>query len=314
MHTGYLDHKIALDSFSRFFTIYFLFITAILLITLVIFLVHFIQIRLMSEDTNVFRKKLGKPLNEERMLEERDLSRSALDRLYVNVDSINELVDSKELELFLNPFHIDIIHEEYELMRVKYRAIRNRIEDKILQSDGHFQTNRRSITQLQFDLNDPRLPKVTSQRDVLLNSRFNQQIRRHLHQQTADSSPKRVRFRALHSDDTYRGFSRSIYDRPRQEQVITRSTYEQSGFSRFLRNLVGGGGVVDIPRNTSLNIRSSGQSVYWQRLRQRLEADRKNRQMYQFAGLKPFEYMFKYSLPNSLDLVMNKYNRKGTFD
>lgn len=318
-------------------SIYFYFITCILLITLVIFLIHFIRIRLVR-DENVFRKKLGKPLNDEQLLETGDLNRSALDRLYVNVSTINELVDSKELELFLNPFHIDIIHEEYELMRLKYKAIRNRIEDKILQKDGHYQTNRRSITQVYF--NDSRLPRASPQRDVLLNSQFDQQIGSHLHHHQTDSGSKRVRFRDLHNDSSDKRISRRTnrtigftdyqssfaagFMGTFQSDTYPSSNFprftkkaspkEQSGFSKFLPKFVDNA-VTDISMNAPVRNWSGGHSFYWKRLRQRLEAEQKNRQIHQLTGLKPFDsnYIFKYSLPNSLDLV-NKYSKKSSFD
>ena len=314
MHTGDLDHKIALDSYIRFMSAYFIFITCILAITLVIFLLHFIRIRL-ARDQNVFRKKLGRPLSEERLLEERKLSRSALDRLYVDVDTVNELIASSELALYVNPFHIDIIHEEYELMRLKYKEIRNRIEDKILEADGHFQTNRNSIAQLRFDLSDPRLPKA--QKEVLRNSQYNQLIRKHLHRQTDDLSKNLKAFK----DDPSGFFSdpgnqKITANRPRRLPAARSDEVakKQSSLSRFLHRFgVRIGDLPGSPKGRSTGLPKGGQSFYWQRLRQRLEAEQRSKRNRQFASLKPFDsdYMFKYSLPNRLDLVMNKYNKKS---
>lgn len=279
-----------------------------------------------------FRHKLGRPLNEERLLEAGSLNRAALDRLYVDVDSINELIDSRELEIFLNPFQIDIIHEEYELMRAKYKEIRHRIEDRILKMDGHFQTNRKSIAQLHFDLSDPRLPRA--RKTVLLDTQFNEQIRKQLHHQMDDGS-KRVHFRelALKSDpnksdlnktskeiafagtnatskndrgfqgyqDNYQAYSRHLI-KPIHQMIKNKFSKEQFSLSRFLRRFVSGGGgsnTADKPKRPPVND-PPNQSFYWQRLRQRLEAEQRSS-----------DFFFKYSLPNSLDLLMNKYNKKS---
>ena len=214
-------------------------------------------------------------------------------------------------------------------MRLKYKEIRNRIEDKILEQDGYFQTNRCSIVQLHFDFSDPRLPK--SQKEVLQNSRFNEQTHSHLHQHK--DQPKRVHFRDSSENKFSKRINRTIRDdqsnfqssgnypkfgnnRPAQRN---RNEFSKrtSRLSRFLRKFVGGDEVSRNSTNSRLTgystgnlTKSNGQSFYWQRLRQRFEAERRKRTNY-FTSLNSFDsgYMFKYSLPNSLDLVMKKYSR-----
>ena len=99
MHTAELDHQIKLDSYLRFRIGYFIITTCILFEELIIFLIHFIKIKLSSkkEDPNLFTKKLGSPLAGEIVLEQKNLNRSELDRLYLNVDTINKLIKPAEL-------------------------------------------------------------------------------------------------------------------------------------------------------------------------------------------------------------------------
>ena len=140
MRTAELDHQIKLDSYLRFMIGYFIIITCILLVALIISSIHFIKIKLSSrkeEDPNLlFAKKLGSPLADEIVLEQKNLNSRELDRLYVNVDTINKLIESAEFNLHFNPFQIHAVNEEYQLMRLKYKRLRLRIKKLILKKDG----------------------------------------------------------------------------------------------------------------------------------------------------------------------------------
>ena len=54
-----------------------------------------------------FLGKFGEPLIEEIQLEDENLKRTILDRMYINVITVNEIINSDELYTYLNPFKID---------------------------------------------------------------------------------------------------------------------------------------------------------------------------------------------------------------
>ena len=154
---------------------YFLFITLILIVTLTIFFIHWVTNKLRKEK-KTFLNKLGGPLIEEIQLEEQNLKRAILNRMYTNVNAINEIINSNELYVYLNPLDINIINEEYQLMRLKYRRLKNKIEDKILKLDAHFYSNRNSIALSDFVFINHRIAARGLQKELpQIKSNFNTQ-------------------------------------------------------------------------------------------------------------------------------------------
>ena len=154
---------------------YFLYITFTLIVTLIIFLTNWITNKLRKEK-KTFLNKLGEPLIDEIQLEDENLTRTVLDQMYINVITINEIIDSNELYTYLNQFSIDVIDEQYQLMRLKYRRLKNKIENKIFELDGQFQSYQYSIGQPGVVFNNRRIARGL-QKELSINSKFNQQIK-----------------------------------------------------------------------------------------------------------------------------------------
>ena len=313
VHSGNLDHKIKLESYSRFMTGYFLVITLILILTLIIFFTHWITNKLRKGE-KTFLDKLGEPLIEETQLEEDNLKRIILDRMYIDVIAINEIMDSNELYTHLNLFNIRIVNEEYQLMRLKYRRLKNKIEDKILKFDGHFQTNRSSIAQLNLDLTNHRIVRAL-QKEIQLNSKFNQQIKSHFNAQ-AHLSQKSDKLINLENNSNWKNAHNNDlrpYFLPNHNPNRTQSNLNQN---------------VNINLNkkvTDSNLTSNVSNFFFEFIPKKVfhnEVDllpKSNRhtgeeKLKVKQNLKPFlkikdDYMFKYSLPNNLDLLVKKYNK-----
>lgn len=269
IHTASLDHRIELDSYIRFMSAYFLFITCILITTLVIFMIHFITIKFKKKQ-NTFLAKLGKELYEEELLTHESIERNDLNKLYVNIDTINQLMNSREFYMFLNPFQVNIINEEYQLMRLKYKRIKDKIEDKILELDGHFQQNRNSIAQLNSDFTD-RFPLNIAQRELLANARFNQQLKAFFHPQTKQfNAPINLK---------------------NKKNLTEHNLFKKLKFSPKFSIWNNTRRSISDEDNKNANKKFLNKSG--QRKRVAIKSD----------------YLFKYSLPNNMDLIVRKYNK-----
>lgn len=242
-------------------------------------------------------RKLGNQLKEESLLKIEDLDRNELDRLYLDVKIINQIIDSSELQNYLNT-HIDLIDEQYQLMRLKYRIIQNKIENKILKQDGHFQMNRDSIIQLISNFTDPRLSKIR-QRDILIKSQYNQQIKTYLHVQNGE----KVNFQSAPSNpEAVNSSTNEVNELSKSNSNNKKSKNRTILNSSFLKNT----------KSTNLISSSSNSSNQFKSIKFNLKPTKLNSN-YSNLELKTnrvaSDYIFKYSLPDSLDLVLNKYKK-----